>query len=42
VEVELWDTVGLERFNEECLYSEKYLQGKHGVMLVVDGSQYGT
>ena len=25
IDVELWDTVGLERFDENGIYSEKYL-----------------
>jgi len=36
VKVELWDTVGQEKFNESFIYSQSYVQGKHGVIMVVE------
>jgi len=36
VDIELWDTVGQEKFNENYIYSQSYIQGRHGIILVVD------
>lgn len=36
VNVEIWDSVGLERYNEMFVYSQSYVQGKHGVLLLID------
>jgi GTPase SAR1 family protein len=33
VDVELWDTVGLEKYDENFIYSQNYLKGKNGVIL---------
>ena len=42
IEVEIWDTVGLEKFDESYIYTNKYMQGKNGIILVCDGSKYGN
>ena len=40
VDIEIWDTVGQEKFNELFIYSQNYVQGKHGVILVVNALDY--
>ena len=40
IEVELWDTVGVEKFNENYMYSQSYLQGKHGIVFIVDAIKF--
>lgn len=37
--VELWDTAGQERYNPDFLYSQSYLRGKNGVILICDGTR---
>ena len=37
--VEVWDTVGQEKFNEEYIYSQNYVQGKRGVILIIDATE---
>lgn len=39
VDVEIWDTVGMEKYHENFIYSQNYVQGKNGVMLVAKNSQ---
>ena len=34
--VEIWDTVGQEKFNQDFIYSQNYIQGKNGVIMVAD------
>jgi GTPase SAR1 family protein len=40
ISVELWDTAGEEKFNEQFTYSKSYVQGKNGIILLVDGSKF--
>lgn len=40
VDIEIWDTVGQEKFNELFIYSQNYVQGKHGVILVVNALDF--
>ena len=40
VDLEIWDSVGLEKFNEKFMYSQNYIQGKQGVVYVVDSNEY--
>jgi len=34
--VQIWDTVGQEKFNQDFIYSQNYIQGKNGVIMVAD------
>jgi GTPase SAR1 family protein len=34
VDVELWDTVGQERYDHKFIYSPQYVRGKSGIILV--------
>lgn len=40
VDVEIWDSVGLEKFNEMFMYSQNYIQGKQGVVFIVDSADF--
>lgn len=40
IQIELWDTVGMEKFNKDYIYSQSYLKGKHGVVYIVDGTRF--
>lgn len=40
VYIELWDTVGQEKFNSNYIFSQSYLKGKQGVILLVDGQDF--
>lgn len=42
IDVEIWDTVGEEKYNELYTYSKNYVQGKHGVILLVNSHDYIT
>jgi len=40
VNVEIWDTAGEEKFNEKFTYTQNFLQGKQGIILLVDGIDF--
>lgn len=40
VTIEFWDTVGQEKYNQYFIYSQNYLKGKHGIVLMVDGCEF--
>jgi GTPase SAR1 family protein len=40
VKVQIWDTVGLEKYSENFIYSQSYVQGKQGIVLVADSEDF--
>ena len=38
VNVEIWDSVGIEKHNELFVYTQGYVKGKHGIFFMIDGS----
>ena len=39
VDVEIWDSAGQERFNENYLYSQSYVQSRSGVILLIEATE---